>query len=248
MGLLDLLKKLPSVNELKGGLGEQLAKHYAKTMTDTLVLHDILIDGSDEHTSQIDLLMIGSKGIYVAEVKMFSEATIYGDGKRSKWYYYAGGSKYEIYSPLKQNAKHIEYLKEFLKDFGDIPCFSIVTIICRDLKVSNINPKGGEIQTVVCNSLPAMKRAMQLIAKDKPAVWDNDRKQAIFDYIQSNQYVGKDARLLHKQNVIAYKERLENTKAEKICPHCKTPLVLRKGKYGEFYGCSNFPKCRYTLK
>lgn len=27
------------------------------------------------------------------------------------------------------------------------------------------------------------------------------------------------------------------------CPKCKGATVLRKGKYGEFYGCVIFPKC-----
>ncbi|GBG09531.1 hypothetical protein PAT3040_04181 [Paenibacillus agaridevorans] len=31
------------------------------------------------------------------------------------------------------------------------------------------------------------------------------------------------------------------------CPKCGYLLVKRKGKRGEFYGCSNFPKCRHTL-
>ena len=31
-----------------------------------------------------------------------------------------------------------------------------------------------------------------------------------------------------------------------LCPRCKSPLVLRSGRYGRFYGCSNFPACRYT--
>jgi restriction system protein len=30
------------------------------------------------------------------------------------------------------------------------------------------------------------------------------------------------------------------------CSKCGSPMVLRTGKRGEFYGCSNFPKCRYT--
>lgn len=30
------------------------------------------------------------------------------------------------------------------------------------------------------------------------------------------------------------------------CPLCGSELVKRHGKYGEFYGCSNFPDCRYT--
>lgn len=31
-----------------------------------------------------------------------------------------------------------------------------------------------------------------------------------------------------------------------LCPRCKGALVRRNGKFGEFYGCSNFPECRYT--
>lgn len=30
-----------------------------------------------------------------------------------------------------------------------------------------------------------------------------------------------------------------------ICPRCGSKLVKRNGKYGNFIGCSNYPKCRY---
>lgn len=33
--------------------------------------------------------------------------------------------------------------------------------------------------------------------------------------------------------------------ADQICRWCGGKLVLRQGKNGEFYGCSNYPKCRY---
>ncbi|MBE6762273.1 MAG: hypothetical protein E7551_08320 [Ruminococcaceae bacterium] len=244
MGLFDFLKNLPTINELKGGIGEWMAKHYSKIVTDAFVLHDVLIDADDNYTSQIDLLLIGNKGIYVVEVKSFDDAKIYGDGRKLKWYYYKNGKKIEIYSPLKQNEKHIKYLKEFLKDFGDIPCFSILTVFCVDFNVSNIN----KIDTIMCNTLPAMERALYYIAEDKPLIFDDVKKQEIYEYIKNNQYIGKEARRKHKQNVIAYKENLESKKKQKNCPYCKTSLVLRKGKYGEFYGCSNFPKCKYVLK
>ena len=32
------------------------------------------------------------------------------------------------------------------------------------------------------------------------------------------------------------------------CPKCNSELVARKGKHGDFFGCSNFPKCKYTTK
>ncbi len=31
-----------------------------------------------------------------------------------------------------------------------------------------------------------------------------------------------------------------------MCPKCGSELLRRKGKYGEFIACSNFPKCKYT--
>ncbi|MCH9741271.1 MAG: type I DNA topoisomerase [Epsilonproteobacteria bacterium] len=31
-----------------------------------------------------------------------------------------------------------------------------------------------------------------------------------------------------------------------MCPKCDSELLRRKGRYGEFIACSNFPKCKYT--
>lgn len=41
-----------------------------------------------------------------------------------------------------------------------------------------------------------------------------------------------------------YKEK--NPPSGLICPRCKGELVKREGRYGSFYGCGNFPLCRYT--
>lgn len=43
-------------------------------------------------------------------------------------------------------------------------------------------------------------------------------------------------------------ELIPKKEAEKTgedCPQCGNPLVIRKGKYGEFTACSNYPKCKY---
>jgi len=31
------------------------------------------------------------------------------------------------------------------------------------------------------------------------------------------------------------------------CPKCSSNLVMRKGPYGNFIGCKNYPKCKYTI-
>ena len=33
---------------------------------------------------------------------------------------------------------------------------------------------------------------------------------------------------------------------KEFCPNCGASLIKRKGKYGDFYGCSNYPNCRFT--
>ena len=37
----------------------------------------------------------------------------------------------------------------------------------------------------------------------------------------------------------------EVVKTGEDCPECGSPLVIRKGRYGEFIACSNYPKCKY---
>lgn len=36
------------------------------------------------------------------------------------------------------------------------------------------------------------------------------------------------------------------TKLDHPCPECGEPMVLRNSKYGLFYGCSSFPRCKAT--
>lgn len=33
---------------------------------------------------------------------------------------------------------------------------------------------------------------------------------------------------------------------KKVCPKCGSEMVLRKGKYGKFYGCKGYPDCKHT--
>ncbi len=42
------------------------------------------------------------------------------------------------------------------------------------------------------------------------------------------------------------KEKPEET--GEVCPECGNPLVVRKGRYGEFVACSNYPNCKYIKK
>ena len=51
---------------------------------------------------------------------------------------------------------------------------------------------------------------------------------------------------LKKKYLEVSKKDITEKPTEKICPKCKAPLLIRLGKYGRFYACSKFPKCKYT--
>lgn len=42
--------------------------------------------------------------------------------------------------------------------------------------------------------------------------------------------------------------KIEDEFTGNICPECDSALVMRKGRYGPFEACSNFPKCRYITE
>ncbi|WP_278680442.1 topoisomerase DNA-binding C4 zinc finger domain-containing protein [Leyella stercorea] len=51
----------------------------------------------------------------------------------------------------------------------------------------------------------------------------------------------------HNENVNARKFRTQSYIKNGICPECGGKLVIRNGKFGPFYGCSNYPKCKFTI-
>ena len=69
------------LNKVSGDIGEYITKYYLKASTDAIILRDVFIETDEGNTSQIDIVMIGSKGVYVIEVKNYADANIYGNGK-----------------------------------------------------------------------------------------------------------------------------------------------------------------------
>jgi ssDNA-binding Zn-finger/Zn-ribbon topoisomerase 1 len=50
----------------------------------------------------------------------------------------------------------------------------------------------------------------------------------------------------HVRKIKQMKNNMTQKTKENICPKCGSELIVRKGKYGNFKGCSGYPRCRYT--
>ena len=48
------------------------------------------------------------------------------------------------------------------------------------------------------------------------------------------------------QKAFTNMEKVAPEEVGENCPNCGNPLVIRKGKYGNFIACSNYPACKYV--
>ncbi len=54
-----------------------------------------------------------------------------------------------------------------------------------------------------------------------------------------------DKNLKQKEKEISKKD-IAIKPTNKKCPECGSPIIIRLGRFGEFYACSAFPKCKHT--
>ena len=60
------------------------------------------------------------------------------------------------------------------------------------------------------------------------------------------EFYGPFEKNLEKKYEEISKKDITEKPTGKKCPECGAPLLIRLGKFGKFYACSKFPKCRYT--
>ena len=68
------------------------------------------------------------------------------------------------------------------------------------------------------------------------------------ELLEAKNIKDKSARKVHVKNIKSNIKDKEIKEKNMICPKCGNKLIERNGKYGEFIGCSNYPKCKYTIQ
>lgn len=209
-------------------------------------MRDILIPAND-HTSQIDYIIICSYGIFVGEIKTF-HGFIIGSASEKYWKQYINGTEKDYYNPIFQNRNHIHYLQIFLK--------SIPTDIYYHSLIFMKKQKGARLQitppyppnTSIVTDIDAFMRIIQVVCEKREMIISLEQAEYIFNYIISNQIHGQDARILHANYAQSIQQNTHILFSNGICPQCKSKLIVKTGKYGKFWGCSNYPQCKYTHK
>ena len=200
MGILEILrgeepgpiKKLLNYKN-KGQFGEYLIE-FAITnhnVPGQLYVFRNLYVPYQQGYSEIDLLLLHERGIFVFESKNYS-GWIFGSETDLQWTQtFPNGEKYHFYNPIRQNRKHIKALSAFLN--LPVNCFFSCIVFS---------------ERCFLQSIP-----------------------------YSSEFV-----VLQAEHI----DQITHRFTSQVCPFCGSPLVLRHGKFGTFWGCSAYPKCKFT--
>lgn len=117
--------------EIIGARGEKkcydMISIYEKT--GSKILRNIYLPKSSGETTEIDMLMISQKGIFVFECKNY-KGWIFGNSGKKYWYQtlpkgYQKSESHRFYNPIFQNNNHIKALKYILDEH--VPYYSILS-------------------------------------------------------------------------------------------------------------------------
>lgn len=223
------------------------------------ILTNLYIPTSSGKTTEIDIVLITHKGIFVIESKNY-KGWIYGNAKQKMWLQtFSNGTKKEFYNPLWQNYNHIKELKTLLKKDYLINSVIAFSDECELKKIpkdnantfitsySNVASKIIEL----CNFIPSN----QLTEKEMDAVY-----KILLPYTQTNRNT-KEKHIENIKNSIRDKNNKINndsvsvktnielpTKSSEKCPLCGGTLrkITSKKTSKSFLGCSNYPKCKFA--
>ena len=182
--------------------------------------------------------------------------------------------KEHFLNPIMQNKLHIKWMRNIVGDKVPVHSVIVFSERCTLKKVDVISPDIYVIKrNVIRNTVYAISKKQNsklsieeidgIFQKLFPYTQTSDVVKAQHIANIKNNHIG----ITHKneqdmfvdnenievkkiQETFLYKcDKLENQNIEN-CPRCGALLVLRTSKMGinagkEFYGCSNFPKCRY---
>lgn len=236
----------------KGKRGEmRISSILSQLPNEYTVLNDLIFQ-TEKGTTQIDHVVVSKYGIFAIETKNY-RGEIYGDDNRQEWTQlivtkvtyakkwwktYTYVTKNHFYNPVKQSLGHAFKIKEFLSAFPHLKIVPIVVFV-GEAELKDVNSRQHVIHEDNLLSVIDMYKTIYLTDDDVKTVVGILEGNNVREIVSDRQHV--------KNLKVAARDVNEKVKSG-ICPKCGGHLVERKGKYGTFYGCSDYPNCKFTTQ
>lgn len=142
-------------------------------------------------TTEIDILAITEKGIYVFESKNYS-GWIFGDEKSRKWTQVIYNKKERFYNPIMQNNTHIKALKLVLENIPDSDFMNYV-VFSQRCELKKINVENEEITLL---KRPHLKSILKQNNEFREDIFTKEEVKEI--YSQLSQYTNVSDKIKEK--------------------------------------------------
>jgi len=135
----------------KGVYGEYLTFNILKGFGGNIITN-LYLPKVKGGITEVDLVLINSKGIFVIESKNYS-GRIYGSIDSKNWMQILGNNKRNrFYSPVLQNRTHINSIKNILKDVNEKDIYSII-VFSERCNIDNVNASSENVKVIKRNHL-----------------------------------------------------------------------------------------------
>lgn len=244
---------------------------------DLVVLHDLYLETTNDLSAQIDFLVITNKICFVLECKnLFGNIEIRSNGDFIRTIQY--GNRYYregIYSPITQNERHLQVMKEkraesqnallkLISGSGFADVYKSLVVLANPKTVLNSRYAKREVKDKVIRADQLITTMKEMNAhsnvyksslnemKEYGEKWLTRSVENETNRIEKFKLMAEnDEQLAGKQSIEKDKTaKTEKNEKQRTCPRCGGQLLLREATRGEhagqkFWGCSNYPHCRY---
>lgn len=198
------------------------------------VFNDIYVY-SNGRSVQIDHVVISPYGIFSIETKNYN-GWIFGGEKSEYWTQNLYGKKYKFRNPIKQNLSHAIALTNTLHVYQS-------QIIPLTVFTGNATLKTNTSSTVIYEN-----QLLNAILGFSEPVFAPKRVGSLINTLTESIITDENKKQRHVQSVRNAIYSQNQMSSHGVCPRCQGKLVWRHGKYGGFWGCENYPRCRFTKR
>lgn len=241
---------------------------------DYIVLNDLLLPTSNGKTSQVDHVVVSTRGIFVIETKNHA-GRISGSEQAQYWQQHLSSQSRGFYNPVLQNRSHLRAIRRHLPKI-DADFFSTMVVFSEawrlDIKADDIIverrflpdrhisrtlvpaerirkrwwcPWRKEVVLDEHKMVTRIDGMVEEIAR-RPRILSRDAMRGLADKLIAANVTDSAVRRQHTEYAKRTSKDVSVEISKGICPRCGGRLVVRKSERGEFAGCSNYPKCRFT--
>jgi len=236
--LIINLLKIPHVKGIVGEWQVRVAA-YLQLDRDAYHVYNNVTLQTPDGTTQIDHIIVSRFGIFVVETKNM-KGWIFGSPQQATWTQQIYKHKTRFQNPLRQNYKHTKAVEALL----ELPPETLHSVI--------VFAGGATFKTSMPENVLHLSQLSPYIRSKQKTIFTEAQVSSIKRAIETGRLAAN--RQTHKAHVASVKERIQTRNdpdAVQTCARCGNPLILRTVKRGErqgqqFWGCSQYPSCRYV--